>query len=786
MTFEHPILASKAQTLENLRPHLRSARLLPQVTVPLHAWRGAPEGILDRIAETLGAERPMIVRSSAQSEDSATASLAGAFLSVPDVLGRIAQGAAIEAVFASYAPAPSEGDAVLIQPMLRDVVCSGVAFSHDQSTGAPYRAISIHRGADTTAVTAGNAPSETHVVAPGTRPNDPAAGMVCDLLDELRGLIPNQPLDIEFAVCGHDAPYCVLLQARPLILPNGPVRTGEDGRFAAALDRVAARVEELQRPHPYLSGATTVFGVMPDWNPAEIIGTRPRPLALSLYRYLITDQTWAYQRSNYGYRNLRGFPLLQSFAGQPFVDVRLSFNSFLPADLPEDIANRLVDYYVDRLVEAPTLHDKIEFEIVFSCYTLDLPERIEVLADHGFSDKDRRAIVKSLRNLTNRVIERKNGLWKLDARKIEELKTRRETIQQSGLGHLDRVRWLMEDCRRYGTLPFAGLARAGFMAIQMLRSLITTGVLTEAEMERFLASIDTVTRRFGQDLGTMDRTTFLDRYGHLRPGTYDIRSPRYDEAPDLYLSDRTAPDAPVEPDAPFGLSLKQMREIRTLLDKHKLSTDVVELIEFVHAGIEMREYAKFVFTRSLSDALVLLGDWGAQHGFSVDDMSFADIHDVIELSTGSTDPVEAIGASIARGRAADELTQSVWLPPLIVGPKDVYGFTLADAAPNYITSGEAIGQVVVLDTMSDGTARDDLAGKIVFIPAADPGYDWLFSRGIAGLVTLFGGVNSHMAIRAAELRLPAVIGAGETLYARWAKAARLRLDCGAQMVERLS
>ena len=27
---------------------------------------------------------------------------------------------------------------------------------------------------------------------------------------------------------------------------------------------------------------------------------------------------------------------------------------------------------------------------------------------------------------------------------------------------MTKVYWLLEDCRRYGTLPFAGLARAGF------------------------------------------------------------------------------------------------------------------------------------------------------------------------------------------------------------------------------------------------------------------------------------------------------------------------------------
>ena len=97
--------------------------------------------------------------------------------------------------------------------------------------------------------------------------------------------------------------------------------------------------------HPFVSGKKTVYGVMPDWNPAEILGIRPRPLALSIYRELITDNIWAYQRHNYGYRNLRSFPLMPSFFGLPYIDVRLSFNSFIPSTLEESLATRLVDYY---------------------------------------------------------------------------------------------------------------------------------------------------------------------------------------------------------------------------------------------------------------------------------------------------------------------------------------------------------------------------------------------------------------------------------------------------------
>ncbi|MBK1652707.1 PEP-utilizing enzyme [Halorhodospira halochloris] len=65
---------------------------------------------------------------------------------------------------------------------------------------------------------------------------------------------------------------------------------------------------------------------------------------------------------------------------------------------------------------------------------------------------------------------------------------------------------------------------------------------------------------------------------------------------------------------------------------------------------------------------------------------------------------------------------------------------------------------------------------MALIPQADPGYDWLFGQGIAGLITLFGGANSHMAIRAAEFGLPAAIGVGEQRYREVAQARVLELD----------
>ena len=69
---------------------------------------------------------------------------------------------------------------------------------------------------------------------------------------------------------------------------------------------------------------------MPDWNPAEIIGIKPKPLALSLYQEIITDHIWSSNRKSIGFKDLGAHHLMTTFFGTPFVDVRIDFNSWLP------------------------------------------------------------------------------------------------------------------------------------------------------------------------------------------------------------------------------------------------------------------------------------------------------------------------------------------------------------------------------------------------------------------------------------------------------------------------
>lgn len=769
--------ASKARTLEALAAAVDRSRVLPLRYFTAAAWSADPEGVLDRILSLPWAQDAVIVRSSSVFEDGSRASAAGKFLSIAGVTGRDALEKAIADVLDAYAVqgCATPDNEVLVQPMLRGVAASGVAFTREPATGAPYYVINSAEGAETDLVTSGRQGDYTtfYLWRGADLPAQSGIAAVIRMLRELEILLGADAIDVEFALVeGEDTP--VLLQARPLVLPVAHHMPIEEHRQCLAA--IALKIDKLNRPQPYLHGARTAFGVMPDWNPAEIIGVRPRPLALSIYRDLVTDSVWAYQRHNYGYRNLRSFPLMLEFHGLPYIDVRVSFNSFIPSDLPDDLANRLVDHYVDRLVALPELHDKVEFEVIHSCYSFDMEQRLARLSEAGFSREERAQLAAALRRLTNRIINRDTGLWRTDWGRIEELERRRSVINASDLDPLSKVYWHLENTKRYGTLPFAGLARAGFIATQILRSMVGVGVLAAEQRDAFMAGLDTVGTALDRDLHSLDRASFLAQYGHLRPGTYDIVSQRYDECADLYFGPQTGPAAPKPARQPFTLTLPQMREIAALLASHELDHDVVGLMDFLEAGIRGREWSKFIFSRSLSDALSLLAEIGAEHGFSREDMSFADVGVVRDLHGGCSDPREVLEESIARGRRRHERTQHIVLPPLITASEQVWSFQYPPSEPNFITRASAIGRVVEAHT------EDDLTGAIAVLPSADPGYDWLFSRGIAGFITCYGGANSHMAVRASELNLPAVIGAGEQLFGRWSRAKIIHLDCASRRV----
>ena len=109
---------------------------------------------------------------------------------------------------------------------------------------------------------------------------------------------------------------------------------------------------------------------------------------------------------------------------------------------------------------------------------------------------------------------------------------------------------------------------------------------------------------------------------------------------------------------------------------------------------------------------------------------------------------------------------------MIVDSFDLWGFHIPETSPNFITQNSIIASVSLITENSQ-----NIRNKIVCIPFADPGYDWIFSNSISGLITCYGGLNSHMAIRAGEMGIPAVIGCGEIKFKKWSESKTLKIDC---------
>lgn len=777
---------TKARMLQYIKKELPDIQVLPMYILEMKKYFVDSEKELQNICDFFESleVKTLVVRSSSKMEDAKDYSNAGKFQSLLNIpLQRQALANAIEEVYASYQTEDKEEE-VLIQPMLIKTEKSGVVFTSDMETMARYYTINYCEDNDTEAVTAGTTNDlRTCIVYHSHIDSLEDIGLqnllyTCQSIEEL---LHNPALDIEFAI--NDKNEVTIFQVRPIA--KGKKEQYDILNLDASLERISKKVEKLSRPHPFLLGNTTYFGVMPDWNPAEILGIRPKKLAISLYKELITDNIWAHQRANYGYRDLTMHPLMVSLGGIPYIDTRITFNSFIPSALNERIAEKLVNYYLKQLKEYPVYHDKIEFEIVYSCYYFGIEKKLQKLLEHEFSENECKRIEFSLLNITNQIIDPKQGFYKKDLEKVAVLENKYDIIMKSEISLVDKIYWLLEVCKEFGTLPFAGVARAGFIAVQLINSLVDTKVITLEEKNRYMNSLHTVNKELNEQLTRvkkkeLSQEAFLEKYGHIRPGTYDILSPCYKENFSQYFDMKNTGEK-------TGGNLKQQdyvfsenvrKEIAIYIEESGLQVSVEELLQFIKEAIEGREYAKFIFTKAVSKVFELIEELGHRVGIGKEDLAYLDISVVKELYTDlyMGNVADAFAENINNNKRQYEYARRIKLPSLILKPEQVYQYYLLLEEPNFITQKEVTAEVTA------DAKNGNPEGKIVFIQSADPGYDYLFSRKIAGLVTEFGGANSHMAIRCAELGIPAVIGAGESKYSHWKQAERLQINCEKKQV----
>lgn len=775
------VLGTKAETLARLKPLLQQSHIGEQVSFTSAEWRDNPTRWLHRVYALFG-KKSLIVRSSAKSEDGFHESHAGGFDSVLNVPGHdpSAIEKAVESVLSSYGSHSLKEDQVLIQEQVELVRFSGVVMTCNLDTGAPYYCFNFdEKSRSTESVTGGRKAELRTIVVARSAPEslqqiEPKLLPVFKAIQELESVLGYGRLDIEFAVDHHGTVH--IFQVRPITVDHSAYEV-RDGACLESLKADRLRFREAQQGAPFLLGNSDCFSNMSDWNPAEIVGIRPRPLALSLYHRLITEEVWAAGRAEFGYRDVRPHPLITTFSGQPYVDVRASLNSFIPANLSDEHAAELVEAYLHLLRDNPHQHDKIEFGIAFTAWTPTLREEaLQRLSPYGVSRDAIESLVENLRELTVRALNRLDA----DIAPIKALAKRRERVISSHQTAADKAYALLDDCRRLGTLPFTHAARAGFVATSFLKSLKSSGALTDARYDDFMRSINTVAREFQTDKqafaeGKLTAEHLVARYGHLRPGTYEITTPAYWESPAHYFGGSTS--APLEKPRHFSLKNSESKAIERLLSDLGSDLSAKQFVQYLRVATEARESVKFEFTKNLSRALDMIVELGRELGISRDDLSFMEYPDLERLRL-NTAQATSLREELLRRKRRHAVAQLISLPSLILDESEFGAFERPGSEPNFATGKSIVASSWLIETGQP----EDLVGKIVLVPQADPGFDWLLGKGIAGLVTMYGGANSHMAIRATEMGLPAAIGVGEKLYENLARLPRIQLDCSNRII----
>ena len=784
MKLKKNIFISKSDTLKTLQNNLKKSSILPLFDFTVDEWDADSSKILKKIEQKFSSKK-IIVRSSASGEDSIHSSKAGEFLSIQNIIPTEKKSVtnAITNVIDSYGTLNDTlKNKVLIQEQAKNIISSGVSFSQTID-GSPYFIINYEEGSSTDGVTQGKINNMIKIF----RNTDITKlelkwSYLISAIKEIEKFFQNKTLDIEFGITAdHEI---LIFQVRPLIGVSEISSSDLESKIQEHIKSIHKELFSKLKNQRKLK--KIILSDMADWNPVEIIGNQSNQLDYSLYDYLIMNNVWHKGRTNIGYFDVSPFPLMKRIGLKSYVDVFGSFNSLTPKNINNNIREKLVQYYCEQLKKFPFLHDKIEFELVFSCFDLTTNDKLIQLKQYGFSEDEIKHIESGLIDFTNNLLKKFPTLMDNSKHSIDSLNHR--FVEISGIleksnktyrDYLDAVNHLLRDCIEFGTIPFSSMARVAFISNSMLKSLSTVGLLKDNEILSIMNSIKTPLSELRDDITLLsekklDKTKFFAKYGHLRPGTYDITAPRYDQS-DHFPSD-------------LQISFKKSNLFHKLDDAliesyfEKYSVDFNELnfSNFLLSSISMREELKFNFTKNLSLALEYLALAGKKLGFTRDDISYLDIETILNsYQNCSPNDLPLLWKSlIEKEKQNYSFSKHLILPSIIYDETDLEIIRYFLAKPNFITKKSLSGSIVNI-SISD---TNDVSGKIVLLENADPGYDWIFTQNPLGLITKYGGAASHMAIRCSEVNLPAAIGCGDLIYQKLSDAEKILLDCSNEQI----
>ena len=781
------IFTSKANVLKYLKSKIHKSKIEKIYDFTISEWQESEDKINKSISKKFDSK--IIVRSSAIGEDSLESTQAGNYASVLNVKSSSKKEIkkAIKFVIKSYVKKGNFNpkNQILIQNQTLNIITSGVIFTKTTDMGGPYYIINFEEGKSTVGVTKGSV-NNTIKIFRETRfaQLQKKWKLLIESVREIESISKTNLLDIEFGIT--KSFEIVIFQVRPITSIKKIEKTKLDQKIKKTIYSLKKNYKKLKKSN-HLHGKYTIFSDMADWNPAEIIGTNPGHLDYSLYDYLIMKKAWHHGRSKIGYHDVKRHGLMFKFGNKPYVDIRASFNSLIPDNIDEKLKENLMAYYLHNLSNNPQLHDKVEFEILFTCYDLSTDSRLENLVKYNFSKNEIKKIKFSLINFTNRIIENFPQILKKCSDLIKKMSQNR-TFLLSQLNNsnknpqkmLETADVLLKDCRNLGTTPFSTLARIAFIAIAIFRSLVNENYIDRNYFDSFMNSINTPLSEFQTDITAyyekkISKKQFLKKYGHLRPGTYDITEMRYDKK-NLFFDQIKFVKI-----KPSKIKKIQTEKISKILEEHYLKFLSIDFLSFVKNALVARESLKFEFTHNLSEAIELIAETGYKLGFTRNEMSYLDIKTILTSykKFNQIKLKQYWRKKIEIQKKKMDINNFLILPPQITSEKDFEIIQYYLAKPNFVTQKSITANIVNLNNLEE---IPNLKNKIILLKNADPGYDWIFTRNPAGLITQYGGVASHMSIRCAETGLPAAIGSGEILYERLLLSSKVLLDCKNQHI----
>ena len=716
-------------------------------------------------------KKKIIIRSSSLSEDNENLSNAGKYLSISNL--RSDSKLVEQSIVKIIKKFDSPKDQILVQELIEKTEMSGVIFTREPNYNSPYYIINYDTSGKTNIITSGKNNNSIQTICIFRNKIDfniKFRGLLKSI-KSLEKIMGTDRIDIEFAKKNNK---WILFQCRPL--PGHYVKENIDIQINKSLVNIEKKINKLKKKNPTIQGDTTYFSNMADWNPAEMIGVKPKTLAMSLYSELITDSVWSIQRKNYEYKDVSPNVLMVNLAGSPFIDLRTDFNSFLPNGLNLSLEKKIINNYLQNLKNKTYLHDKIEFELIPTCYDLNM-----LNSNSNFLNKsNKKKYFSKIKKTTNYILNPKNSLLDNEISQINKLEKKIKEINEFKISEIQKIFFLIDDCKKLGTLPFSGIARIAFICTKILRSLLDKRLIDQKFVEKIYLSIPTITKKMNKDYikafkSKNYKKKFLLNYGHLRPLTYSIASKNYKEGFHHYFSNKILNTTTVFK-KDFKISNKLNNKISNIFKKEKLAVNFKEFIKLLQKSIEYREYSKFIFSKSINSVFENLIKFTKKLDINREDLEYISIKKI--LDSYSVLETEKLALTLKReirdNKKSYEILRQIKFPDFITSANDVYYHQIKASRGNFITNKKISGNSIYLKEMNN---LKMLNKKIVIIENADPGFDFIFSYQIKGLITKYGGANSHMAIRCLELDIPAIIGIGQNGFDKVCNSNFIEFDC---------